>query len=203
MNRRPLSLVLCLLTPLVTLGVGFGFAGVKGWRYFQELAVEDGRGLVPPGFTVDIATAGKHTLWLHTHTIYEGSAFQSADRLPEGARVLIAPEQGGASVPLRDWSASRKSFGQDVAVSVATFSIHLPGRYAVSGAGFPHPVVLSVAPVKWEKVLAVILELAGIVVVTLVLSLTILIVLLHRRQRSLQAEAKMRESSVTTPLDRE
>jgi hypothetical protein len=202
MNRRPLSLVLCLLTPLVILCVGLGFAGVKGWRFFREIGAEDGRGLVPPGFVVDIAAPGKHTLWMHARTNFEGVAFQSGDRLPEGARVSITPEQGGASVSLNEWSASRKSIGGDSAVSVATFVVHLPGRYAVSGSGFSRPVVLSVAPAKWDKVMGAVLEMAGIVVVTVLLALMILIVLLHRRQRSLQAEARMREPAKAGPLNR-
>lgn len=192
MHRRPLSLLLCLLVPFVILAVGVGATVAQGWKAFRELAVESGRGLVPPGFTVDLTEPGKHTLWLHTHTLFDGTAYESGERLPNGARVVLTVEGSADPIPLNAALSARKSFGGDAAVSVGTFDVSSPVRVSVIAAGVSRPVVLSVAPVKMGQTFRAILQVAGTAVISLLLALITLIVLIHRRQRALQAEAGMR-----------
>ncbi|NNE91180.1 MAG: hypothetical protein HKN23_05995, partial [Verrucomicrobiales bacterium] len=72
--KRPLSLVICLLVPVVILLVGVIFAGVYGAAEFPKLARESGRGLVKPGFTATLDEPGKYTVWLHTYSVIDGTA---------------------------------------------------------------------------------------------------------------------------------
>lgn len=191
MNRRPLSLVVCLLVPFAILAAGLGSAGVHAYRSFGELMVESGRGQVPPGFSVDLTEPGKHTLWLHTYTVVGGVEFESAERLPEGARVVVTEESTRNPVVLNSLTTSRKNIGSESAVSVGTFEVASPTRVTVQGTGFPKPVVLSVAPEKLGETFRAILKIVGIVVLTLFLAIVTLIVLLHRRHKMIQAEARM------------
>ncbi len=192
MNRRPLSLAICLLVPFVILVLGLGLAGWQGYQASIDLRKENGRGLVPPGFTVEIAEAGKHTLWLHTYTVFEGEAYESGDRLRPGAKLLLVDESTGEAIDLNPYVSARKSMGAERAVSLGTFEVGKPTRLGIMGSGFPDSAVLSVAPVKLAQVFRTIAEVGGIAALTLFAAILALIVLLHRRQKSMEAEAKMR-----------
>lgn len=191
MNRRPLSLAVCLLVPFVILVLGLGLAGWQGYQASLDLRTENGRGLVPRGFTVEVTEAGKHTLWLHTYTVFEGEAYESSDRLKPGAKVLLVDESTGEAIDLNPYPSAKKSMGAERAVSLGTFEVMKPTRLGVMGSGFSDSAVLSVAPVKLAKVFRTIAEVGGVAALTLFAAILALIVLLHRRQKSMEAEAKM------------
>ena len=195
MNRRPLSLALCLIVPFVVLIAGLGLAAVQGYQSFRTLIAEAGRGPVPPGFTVTVTETGPHTLWLHTYTIHEGTAYESGDRLPAGARVLLTDEATGKEVTLVPGLSSSKSVGSETAVSLGTFEARQGDRVAVQGTGISKPVILSIAPAKMKEVFRLILQVGGTAAISFLLAVILLIVLLHRRQRAIQAEAQFQAGS--------
>lgn len=193
MNRRPLPLVICLLVPFVILISGLSFAVWQGYEASRVLLRENGRGTVPPGFSADLAEPGKHTLWLHTRTVFEGQSHASPERLAPGARVALTDEATGKPLTLNPYGGASKSLGSERAVSVGTFETHAPARITIVGTGFPESVVLSVAPSKLREVMKTVVQVGGTVALTLLSAILTLIVLLHRRQKAMQAEHRMHE----------
>lgn len=191
MNRRPLSLAVCLIVPFVILVFGLGIAGWRGYEASFELRKEDGRGVVPPGFVVDVSEAGKHTLWLHTYTIFEGEAYESGERLEPGAKILLTDEDTGDTINLNPYASARKSLGSERAISLGTFELLKPARISVLATGVANPVVVSIAPVKLENIMKTIVQVGGIAALTFFASIMTLIILLHRRQKAMQAEEQM------------
>ena len=193
MNRRPLSLVVCLLVPFVILVVGLGSAGWQAYHSFREVIREAGRGVVPPGFSVEITESGKHTVWLHTYTIFEGQSYESGGHLPPGAKLVLTDESSGPAIALNSFLSATKSFGSETAVSVGTFETRAPTRVRVMATGIQSPVVLSIAPEKMREVFGAFLKVGGTVILTLFLAIVSLIVLLHRRQKMMRAEEQMHQ----------
>lgn len=191
MNRRPLSLVVCLLVPFVILVAGLSLAAVQGVRSFRTLLKENGRGPVPPGFVVEIGETGSHTLWLHTYSLHEGKSYESDERLPTGSQLVLTNESTGQDVPLFSSLNSQKNLGSETAVSVGTFEARAGDRIAVQGTGFADAVLLSVAPAKLGEVFGLVLQVGGIAAISFFLSIALLIILLHRRQKAMQAEVQM------------
>ncbi|NNE91059.1 MAG: hypothetical protein HKN23_05385, partial [Verrucomicrobiales bacterium] len=149
-----------------------------------KLARESGRGLVKPGFTATLDEPGKYTVWLHTYSVIDGTAYEHGDRLPTGAEVVLTEQPGNRPVVLnRSIMASSKSFGADTAVAVGTFESRGGVTIEVGGTGFPKPAVLSVAPQKIGDSFRVILTIAGILIACLFFAIVSLIILLHRRAK--------------------
>ncbi|MCB1061329.1 MAG: hypothetical protein KDN20_00245 [Verrucomicrobiae bacterium] len=191
MNRRPLSFAICLVVPFVILVLGLGTAGWQGYQASRLLVREAGRGVVPPGFSVELTESGEHTLWLHTYTMHEGAAFESGEQLPPGAKIIITHDATGDIYPLNPYSMATKSLGSETAVSLGTFEPRSTGRISVMGTGISKPVVLSVAPVKMREMLNAAIQVGGIAAMSLLLAIVSLIVLLHRRQKMMRAEEQM------------
>jgi len=178
-----------IVTPLAILLIGLGAAGWYAWHHFKKLIEESGRGPSTPGFTVEIKEAGKHTLWLHTHTTLEQETPTSdPPRLPGQAHVLIQ-NPDGADVPLTSAVMhSTKTTGSDTAVSLGTFEAFTPGNYHVEVKGGGDSRLLSVAPVKVGRVMGYAITLVGTCAGSFVTALGALFILLRRRARALRIQ---------------
>ena len=152
--KRPLSLVLCLLVPVVIFLVGGIFAAIFLFKEVPALARENGRGLVPPGFTAEITEAGSYTVWLHTNTVYEGNAYEHGDRPPTGSKIILNDQRNNHPITINPiLTNATKSMGSDTAVAVGTFASGGNTTVEVLGTGFAQPAVLSIAPQKIGDVL--------------------------------------------------
>lgn len=193
MARRPISLITCLLAPFVILVAGVTFAGVQWAGTRPDPADESGRGPLPPGFSAEIGEHGKHAVWLHSHAVHQGQTYESSEKLPDGADVVVIEEISGKTLelsPLLGPPVFRR-MGSDVAVAIGTFMPVRHGPVTVRGRGFPNPVVLSVAPVHLAESMGVLLSIVGILILSIFLSLVCLIVLLHRRKKMIEAEPEL------------
>jgi|GEM_PF-676362 len=188
--KRPLSLVICFLVPLLILVVGLVAGGVVGYRAIPPLFAETGRGLAPPGFTVELPDPGKYAVWFYSYGILDGQGYESSEGLPSGARVHVHDIVGDRPLPLVDWLAASRSFAGESAVSVGMFETARPGRpVEIRVSGLSRPAVVGVAPVRLAEVFRTILQLVGILVLSLFFAVVALIVLLHRRSRQVAAES--------------
>lgn len=185
--QRPLSVITCVLVPAAILFSGIAFGVAYGYKAFRHLGREDGRGSAPPGFGVEILEPGRRTLWLHTYTVFDGRAYESGERLPQGAKAVVTDEATGETIVLNPYFSARKSLGNDIAVSLGTFEVENPTRLTVSVGGVRNPVVLSVAPVKLGEIFGTIIKLTGIGAITLFLAAAALIVMLKRRRDAIEA----------------
>ena len=183
--KRPLSLVICLLLPIIILVMGLFFGAVFGYREIPPLFEESGKGLANPKVTMTLPEPGKYTVWLYTYTLFEGTAYEASDRLPDGAKVHVFDTGDRTEIALSKWTSAPKSLGNETAVSLGTFETLRP-TVDVLMEGARKPLVLSVAPTNLPRVMSVVLTLVGILVATLFLSIVTLIILLHRRQRQIQ-----------------
>jgi len=167
--------------------MGLFFGAVFGYREIPPLFEESGKGLANPKVTMTLPEPGKYTVWLYTYTLFEGTAYEASDRLPDGAKVHVFDTSDRTEVALSKWTSASKSLGNETAVSLGTFETLRPNTTVdVLMEGARKPLVLSVAPTNLPRVMSVVLTLVGILVATLFLSIVTLIILLHRRQRQIQ-----------------
>ena len=201
-DRRPLSLVVCLLTPLVILVIGGAAAVALVIKTIPLLTEENGRGLLPTVLEVQVDKPGTYTVWVHTYTTFEGTVYSAdQERLPSGARVLVTEKESGKELPLNTIVSSSKSFGNDRAIGVGTFQASRPMDVLVTVSGLPGPAVFSVAPVKMMAIFHLVASVILIAMVTFVLALIALIILLKRRKQICGVAVKMWPGSIR-PADK-
>lgn len=188
-DRRPLSLVICILTPLVILAIGGAGAVALVIKEFPFLQEENGRAVLPPALEVKVDNKGTYTVWFHTYTTFDGKVYSSAkEQLPSGARVMITEKESGEELPLMTGVSSSKSFGNDKAIGVGTFQVMKPMTVVVTVSGLPDPMVFSVAPVKLAAVFRLVASVILIALVTFVLAVIALIILLKRRNKYVEEQ---------------
>lgn len=185
-TARPLSLGVVIATPLAILLLGLGTTGWYAWSRAGTLAQENGRGVSPPGFQSQITEPGRHTIWLHTETVLDGTAYQAA-AMPPGAKLLLR-DPAGTYVDIQPSFGGRKSLGAEKAVSVFTFLAGTAGPYSLEMKGATEKVVLSIAPTKVGRALGYILTILAIALGSFVAALAALVVLLNRRAKALRIQ---------------
>lgn len=183
-DKRPLSLVICILTPLVILAIGGAAAVAIVLKDIPSLKEENGRAVVPPALEVKIDKPGTYTVWFHTYTTFDGEIYSvEQEKLPSGTKVMVTEKESGKMLPLTMGLSSNKSFGNDKAIGVGTFQAGKAGGVLVTVSGLPEPQVFSVAPIKVAAVFRLVASVILIISVTFVMAVIALIVLLKRRNR--------------------
>lgn len=181
--RRPLSLVVCLLTPVVVLMLGVIASLAILLKASPELKQENGRGESPPGFTVELPSEGDYTIWW-----VRGAA---DDQFPAGGKVVIFDSEGGSPLDLNTLIDVSKSIGEEAQTSMGRLSVTRPTRIDVktSGIGEADPVMLAVAPAKATKMLGVVFSIGLVMVIAVLAAIVVLFVLLHRRRATIDEGA--------------
>jgi len=198
-DRRPLSLVICLLSPLVVLMMGIIASLAIVLKASPELKRENGRGLVPPGFEVSIPEPGEYVLWLvpaepdtegdgggETAAAGEAPAESELERLPDGARVMIFRSDSKQVVDLKTMLNGRRNFGREPALSLGTFTAARNMDLEIKGTGIGEAVTVAVAPMKVGKMLNVAFAVGVVMIVSTLASIVILFALLHRRKSAIE-----------------
>tara|TARA_R110002096_G_scaffold354182_1_gene547376 strand:- start:6011 stop:6583 length:573 start_codon:yes stop_codon:yes gene_type:complete len=184
--KKPISLLLCFALPAFFLIGGLVIAGLYGYRQIPSLTQESGMGFLPEGFSMTLEEAASYTVWLTV--VPKADANEGAEKLPPGGRLYIFDEASGRELKLSQWAKATKYVGDAKSVSLGTFVTTRPKQMVeLKGAGFNMPVPVSVAPTNMKRVLGVVLTLLAIVCVTLMVSITALIAMLHQRQKTVEA----------------
>ncbi len=189
-DRRPLSLVICLLSPLVVLMLGVIASLAIVLKASPELKLENGRGMVPPGFEVNIAEAGEYVLWL-VPTMPGDDSDSDAPAgdplsLPDGARVMIFRSDSKQIVEVKTMLNGRRNFGREQALSLGTFTATRAMDVEIKGTGIGDAVTVAVAPMKVGKMLNVAFSVGVVMIVSTLASIVILFALLHRRKAAIE-----------------
>ncbi|MDF1849388.1 MAG: hypothetical protein P1U85_01045 [Verrucomicrobiales bacterium] len=187
--RRPIPLLVCFAIPLLLLIIGAAFAGVYGFREIPKLLDETARGMVPQGFVAQLGSPGKYTVWLYERGQIGAEFYRGTEKLPPGARIYLYDEASGREMEVSKWLNSSKTLGHERAVSLGSFSGLREGqRVEVKGSGFSKPVLISIAPENTGRVLRVVFILLGMILLALSVSITVFLVLLHRRNQAIESE---------------
>ena len=183
-DKRPLSLAICIVTPLVILAIGGTAAVAMVLKDLPSLKEKSGRAVVPPALEAKIDAPGTYTVWFHTYTTFEGKVYSvEQERLPSGTKVMVTEKESGKVLPLTIGLSSSKSFGSDKAIGVGTFQSGKTGEVLVTVSGLPRPQVFSVAPIKVAAVFRLVVSVVLIISVAFVMAVIVLIVLLKRRNQ--------------------
>ncbi len=198
-DRRPLSLVICLLSPLLVLMLGVIASLAIVLKASPELKRENGRGLVPPGFEVSISEPGEYVLWLVPSALEKESDGENKaaaaedespesdlERLPDGARVMIFRSDSKQLVEVKTMLNGRRNFGPEQAVSLGTFTATRAMDVEIKGTGIGDGVTVAVAPMKVGQMLNVAFSVGVVMVVSTLASIVILFALLHRRRSAIE-----------------
>lgn len=199
-ERRPLSLVICLLSPLMVLMLGVIASLAIVLKASPELKRENGRGLVPPGFEVSIPEPGEYVLWLVPALLESKrdgenggdgvtrdaeSSKADLESLPDGARVMIFRSDSKQVVEVETMLNGRRKFGREQAVSLGTFTATRTMDVEIKGTGIGDSVTVAVAPMKVERMLNVAFSVGVVMVVSTLAAIVILFALLHRRKSAI------------------
>jgi hypothetical protein len=193
-----LSLIVCLLTPVVVLMLGVIASLAIFLKATPELKQESGRGESPPGFTVELPSEGDYTIWWVREA--------TADQFPAGAKVVVFDSESGKPLDLNTLFEVPKEFGEEAQTSVGSLKVNQATRIEVktSGIGEADPVTLAVAPAKAAKMLSVAFSIGLVMVIAVLASIVVLFALLHRRRAVLDEDAGVHSHSPAgLPADNE
>jgi hypothetical protein len=172
--RRPLSLAVCLLTPLVVLLLGVVASLAIVMKATPDLKQETGRGQVPPGFSVELPGEGDYTVWW--------VKTDSAAKFPSGARVVIFDSEHGTPIDLNSLFNASTEYGGESQTSVGSLKVTRATTIDIKASGVSDPITLAIAPAKAAKMLSVALSIGVVMVITVLAAIIVLFVLLHRRR---------------------
>lgn len=174
----------------VPLIVGLAIAAWVGVDAAHRIGHAFTRFVVPGSGVVALEKPGTYTIFHETQSVVDGRVYAVKD-VP-GMKVDVAPEAGGAAVPVTAPNAhSTYSVGSSKGESLLAFTIAEPGRYRVTAAyngGRNGPqTVLAVSSGIFGTLFRAILIVIGAVILGFALSLTLLLTTYFRRRRLVPA----------------
>jgi hypothetical protein len=181
--RRPLSLLVCLVTPVVVLMLGVIASLAIFLKATPELKHENGRGESPPGFTVELPSAGDYTIWWVRDP--------AVTKFPAGGKVVIYDSDTGTPLEMNSIFDVDSEFAGEAQSSVGSLQITRPTQIELktSGVAEATPVTLAVAPAKAAKMLGVAFSIGLVMVISVLAAIVVLFVLLHRRRAVIDEDA--------------
>lgn len=181
--RRPLSLVVCLLTPVVVLMLGVIASLAILLKASPDLKQENGRGESPPGFSVDLPGEGDYTIWW-----VRGAP---DEQFPAGGKVVIFDSESSSLLDLNTLIDVSKEIGGEAQTSMGRLTVTRPTRIDVKTSGIAEadPVTLAVAPAKATKLLWVAFSIGLVMVIAVLAAIVVLFVLLNRRRAAIEEDA--------------
>ena len=177
-------MLLCFALPGLVLVGGLLLAGFYGFRQIPDLFQESARGMLPQGFEAKLEERGKYTIWYPVEESEEGGE----ERFPPGARVYVFDAASAQELRMSKWLQGTKYIGEEMSISLGTFESTRDGQIVeVKGTGLNEPVLISISLDNTNEKLATVFTLIAIVGISLMLSISMFIYLLHRRQKAVDA----------------
>jgi hypothetical protein len=90
---------------------------------------------VPGATALDVSKPGTYVLWYDHATFFEGRAYQSDDRLPNGLQLRIVERGTDREVPMTQGLGGSESSGSEKRSSVGEFEAARPGVYLIEVTG--------------------------------------------------------------------
>jgi len=176
---------LCLLLPVGLLLIGLAGAAVVGMKTIPEARRDDIRAVVPPSLKTALARPGRYDLWIYEKGFHEGAEYVPNPVLPPGSKIHVLDRRSGQFLPWSTlWAGSAKSMGGERAVLYGGFETIQDGQEVeIIFQGLSQATVIGLSTRRVTDFYWAMLAIASIVLVTLMVSLTALIVLLHRRKQ--------------------
>ncbi|MDF1812411.1 MAG: hypothetical protein P1V20_09355 [Verrucomicrobiales bacterium] len=187
--KRPVSLLNCFLIPILTLLLGIILGGIYAFQSIPKAYKDDARAVIPPKFTYSFQTPGRYSLWAYSAATFEGTEYPAADSLPTGSKIHVIDSKSGDFLPVNDWVPQTKKRKGESAFLVGTFETGLPNQEIdFIGSGIPEKMVIGISSKNMADMINVYLGIFGIFILSLFAAITILVVMLHRRKKSLLSE---------------
>lgn len=185
--KRPISLLNCFMIPIIILLLGIMFSGFYAFQTIPKTFKDDVRALIPPKFSNTFETPGHYSLWAYSVAEFEGAEHRlEGDSLPSGSKIHVIDKTSGDFLPVNDWVPQTKNHKGEKAFLVGTFETGIPNQEIhFIGSGLPNKTVIGISSKNMADMINVYLAIFGIFIISLFVSITILVVMLHRRKKEL------------------
>jgi hypothetical protein len=181
------SLLICFGIPALFLTAGLVFAGFYGYREVPPLQVPIAEGVLSPEFRTTIAAPGKYTIVVKREkSAEEAKEGASFFQLPPGGRVHVYRDKTGEELDLNTMSQAIMLRGAIDDGTLGVFEVPSPEEaLLIKSSGVPEALAVAIVPESHGRRMKVMRNVLGILAITISSSITVLIVLIHRRQVSL------------------
>lgn len=180
------SLLVCFGIPALFLIAGLVFAGFYGYSEGPPLRVPIAEGDLSPEFRTVIAAPGKYTLVVNRDTAGAAANGDSSPfSLPHGGRIHVYRAKTGEELELNTLSQALLLKGTVDEGTLGVFEISTAEEaILVKSSGIPESLAIAIVPESHGQRMKVMLNVLGLLAITVTSSVTALIVLIHRRQLS-------------------
>lgn len=187
--KQPLSLVICIVLPIIILLVGIVFSVVYAVQALPAAFADEHRGVLPPGFDLTLEEPQRYSVWVYSRGIFENQSFQSFDeKLPPGAKIHVIDKKSGGILELSNWLNQTKSTMREAAYSLGSFETIRPAtEIEVVSEGLDTQTVVGVSSKNVADIFQAIVAILAIFLTSTFISIATLIILLHRRNKQIQA----------------
>lgn len=187
--KRPLSLIICIVLPIIILLVGIIFSVVYAVQTIPEAFGDEHRGVLPPQFEVTLAEPQRYSVWVYSSGIFENQQYQSfEEKLPAGAKIHVIDKKSGKELTLSNWLTGSKSTMKEEAFLLGSFETLRPGtEIEIVPSGFETKTVIGISSRNLADLFQAVLAIIAIFLISLFFSIATLIILLHRRNKQIQA----------------
>lgn len=192
------SLLVCFGIPALFLTAGLVFAGFYGYSEGPPLRLPIAEGDLSPEFRTVIAAPGKYTLVVkRDQAAAAANADSSADSplfsLPHGGRIHLYRAKTGEELELNTLSQALLLKGTIDDGTLGVFEISSAEEaILVKSSGIPESLAIAIVPESHGRRMKVMLNVLGLLAITITSSLTALIVLIHRRHLSVLEDSAKR-----------
>lgn len=132
-EKKPISKAWYLLSPIVFLV--FGIGGLVWLFLFLSDSVTGGHRFTGPGETVcPVLDSGKHYVWHHLRSQFDGESIRGSKELPEDVEVTVTDLRENAGLAFTQSRETRAGRGE-ISVSLGYFEAPAAGDFRISVQG--------------------------------------------------------------------
>ena len=180
--KRPLSLIVCILIPIIILLIGIISGAMYAVKTIPEAFGDDFRGVAPPKIETVLEKPGRYLIWIYHSGRYEGQLYESS-----GGNLIVTDKRSGDELPLNNWSNQTKSLNDERAVLAGSFETLYPNQTVqILPIDFNQETVIGISSRGISHQLRAIFSIVAIFLISVLLAVWALIVLLQRRYRQIR-----------------
>ena len=186
--KRPLSLVICFLVPILILLSGIVFSVLFAVQTIPSAFKDEVRGILPGSFPAKLEQPQRYMIWGYSVGRLEGENYQCPVPDLKAANITIIDRRSGKNLPLNDWMPGTRNTSKESAILLGTFETQFENQEVeFFSKNLTSKAVIGISSKSFADMFRAVLSIIAIFLISVFFAITALIVLLHRRQKQIAA----------------